>query len=109
MSMTDRQSGDVVNVIAPAGGVVSGRLFLYGAAALPLLPITTAEAGVEVACYTRQVVEVETDGALAITAGDFVTPDANGQVAAGTSGLIALTGADANAGDKLLVLMTGVP
>jgi len=109
MSMSDRQSGDVVNVAAPTGGVVSGRLFLFGAASLPLLPITTAEAGEIVACYTRQVVEVESDGALAITAGDFVTPDANGQVAAGTSGLVALTDADATAGAKLFVLMTGVP
>jgi len=109
MSTTDRQSGDVVDVIAPTGGVVSGKLFAFGAAELPLLPITTAAQGELVACYTRQTVEVETDGSGAITAGARLAPDANGQVLASATGsLIALTDAAAQAGDKLMVLMTGV-
>jgi len=109
MSTTDRQSGDVVNVLAPTGGVVSGRLFLFGAAALPLLPIVDAAEGELVACYTRQTVLAKSTGAAAITAGDFVTVDANGQVLAGTSGLVALEDAAASAGARLYVLMTGAP
>jgi predicted RecA/RadA family phage recombinase len=107
MSMTDRQSGDVVDVVAPAGGTVAGKLFAFGATGLPLLPITTTPAGEMVSCYTRQTCVAPNAAAVAITAGDELAVDVDGKVSAGTGGLIALEDAAATIDVPVMCLMTG--
>lgn len=108
MSMIDRQSGDVVDVVAPAGGVTSGVLFSFGAAGLPLLPITTAAAGEIVSCYRVATIEAPNAAAVAITAGASLTFNAAGKVSAGAGSIIALADAPATIDAPVMCVMTGV-
>ena len=79
------QDGDVLQLTAPTGGVVSGGIYAIGA--LVVVAIADADAGESFAAATNGVWTVETTGTLA--AGDAVGLKAGKVVAAATTDAVA--------------------
>ena len=79
------QDGDVLQLTAPVGGVVSGGIYAVGA--LVVVAIADAKAGETFAAKTKGVWTVETTGTLA--AGDAVGLKAGKVVAAATADAVA--------------------
>lgn len=79
------QDGNVLQLTAPTGGVVSGGIYAIGA--LVVVAIADAEAGDKFSAATNGVWTVETTGTLA--AGDAVGLKGGKVVAAATSEAVA--------------------
>ena len=79
------QDGDVLQLTAPTGGVVSGGIYAIGT--LVVVAIADAAAGEKFAAKPNGVWSVETTGTLA--AGDAVGLKAGKVVAAATEGAVA--------------------
>lgn len=96
------QDGNVLQLTAPTGGVVSGGIYAIGA--LVVVAIADAAAGQNFPAKTNGVWSVETTGTLA--AGDAVGLKAGKVVAAATEAAIAcgklVTASDGGFADLLL-------
>ncbi len=79
------QDGDVLQLTAPTGGVVSGGIYAIGT--LVVVAISDAKAGEKFSAKTNGVWSVETTGTLA--AGDAVGLKAGKVVAAATEAAVA--------------------
>lgn len=104
-----REPGDVITVVAPSGGVVSGSAYLIGA----LFGVASASAaeGDEFALATFGVFELPKTSALAIAAGDKVYWDDTAKVvnktASGNTLVGVATAAAANPSSVVNVRLDG--
>lgn len=79
-----QQEGTMIDIVAPSGGVVSGRGVLIGAALWGVAAVT-ADEGEDAVIATRGVFELAKTSALAISIGDRVFWDDNNKVVNKTS------------------------
>ncbi len=98
---TYSKSGDVVTVIAPAGGVVSGVPVLIGAGLFGI-PAVTAAAGDSIELLRKAEADMPKAAALAIATGDLLYWDNTAKVLNKTASgntLVALAVLDALSAD----------